>query len=61
MGLNFLASCPDPTLCEGKGSSECGHDPWARERKLFEHSNQITVFVFIKTFHSGWHIYIIEL
>ena len=29
-----LVSCPDPTLCEGKGSGEFGHNPWARERNL---------------------------
>jgi hypothetical protein len=29
-----LVSCPDPTLKEGKGSGEFGHNPWARERNL---------------------------
>ena len=29
-----LVSSPDPTLEEGKGSGEFGHNPWARERNL---------------------------
>ena len=30
----YLVSSPDPTLEEGKGSGEFGHNPWARERNL---------------------------
>ena len=29
-----LVSSPDPTLEEGKGSGEFGHNPWGRERNL---------------------------
>ena len=29
-----LVSSPDPTLEEGKGSGEFGHNSWARERNL---------------------------
>ena len=31
---SYLVSSPDPTLEEGKGSGEFGHNPWARERNL---------------------------
>ena len=30
----LIVSSPDPTLEEGKGSGEFGHNPWARERNL---------------------------
>ena len=29
-----IVSCPDPTLCEGKGSGDLWHNPWARERNF---------------------------
>ena len=30
----FIVSSPDPTLEEGNGSGEFGHNPWTRERNL---------------------------
>ena len=34
MSYLSVVSSPDPTLEEGKGSGEFGHNPWARERNL---------------------------
>jgi hypothetical protein len=40
-----LVSCPDPTLKEGKGSGEFGHNPWARERNLRDCSFSVVIWL----------------